>query len=67
MTVGRPPPPVALEPACGARRYVAGVEQRISLVTLGVAGTPNVPNPFYGSGFIFQYPSAFRLGAKFSF
>lgn len=28
---------MALGPACGARRYVAGVEQRISLVTLGVA------------------------------
>jgi len=37
------------------------------LITLGVAGTPNVPNPFFGSGQIFQYPSAFRLGAKFSF
>ena len=37
------------------------------LITLGVAGTPNVPNPFFGSGAIFQYPSAIRLGAKFSF
>ncbi len=37
------------------------------LITLGVAGTPNVPNPFFGSGQIFQYPSALRLGAKFSF
>jgi hypothetical protein len=37
------------------------------LITLGVAGTPNVPNPFFGSGTVFQYPSAFRLGAKFSF
>ncbi len=36
-------------------------------ITLGVAGTPNVPNPFFGSGQVFQYPSAFRLGAKFSF
>jgi len=43
------------------------VLDQTQLVTLGVAGTPNVPNPFYGSGFIFQYPSAFRLGAKFSF
>ena len=35
----RPSPPgaKALGPACGHRRYVAGVEQRISLVTLGVA------------------------------
>ena len=28
---------------------------------------PPVPNPFFGSGQIFQYPSALRLGAKFSF
>lgn len=38
-----------------------------NLITLGVAGTPNVPNPFFGSGQIFQYPSAIRLGAKFTF
>jgi len=37
------------------------------LITLSVAGTPNVPNPFFGSGQIFQYPSALRLGAKFTF
>jgi len=37
------------------------------LVTTGVAGAPDVPNPFYGSGTVFQYPSAFRLGAKFTF
>jgi hypothetical protein len=37
------------------------------LITLSVAGTPNVPNPFFGSGAIFQYPSAIRLGAKFTF
>jgi len=37
------------------------------LVTTGVAGAPNVPNPFYGSGTVFQYPSALRLGAKFTF
>ena len=36
-------------------------------ITTGVAGAPNVPNPFYGSGQIFQYPSALRLGAKFTF
>ena len=33
----------------------------------GVSGVPPVRNPFYGSGFVFQYPSALRLGAKFSF
>jgi hypothetical protein len=43
------------------------VLDQTQLITLGVAGTPNVPNPFFGSGQIFQYPSAFRLGAKFSF
>jgi hypothetical protein len=37
------------------------------LITTGVAGAPNVPNPFFGSGTIFQYPSALRLGAKLSF
>ena len=37
------------------------------LITTGVAGAPNVPNPFYASGTVFQYPSALRLGAKFSF
>jgi hypothetical protein len=33
------------------------------------AGTliPPVPNPFVGTGLVFQYPSALRLGAKFSF
>ena len=43
------------------------VLDQTQLITLGVAGTPNVPNPFFGSGQIFQYPSAFRIGAKFSF
>jgi outer membrane receptor protein involved in Fe transport len=33
----------------------------------GVEGIPPVNNPFYGSGTVFQYPSALRLGAKFSF
>jgi hypothetical protein len=37
------------------------------LITTGVAGAPDVPNPFFGSGTVFQYPSALRLGAKFSF
>lgn len=36
-------------------------------INSGVAGIPPVSNPFYGSGLVFQYPSAFRLGAKFSF
>jgi outer membrane receptor protein involved in Fe transport len=33
----------------------------------GVNGVPDVPNPFFGSGRVFQFPSALRLGAKFSF
>ena len=37
------------------------------LIDSGVVGVDPIPNPFYGSGFVFQYPSAFRLGAKFSF
>ncbi|NOT48360.1 MAG: TonB-dependent receptor [Acidobacteria bacterium] len=36
-------------------------------INSGVAGIPPVSNPFYGTGLVFQYPSAFRLGAKFSF
>jgi outer membrane receptor protein involved in Fe transport len=36
-------------------------------ITSGVNGVPNVPNPFFGSGRVFQFPSALRLGAKFSF
>jgi len=36
-------------------------------ITSGVAGVPDVNNPFFGAGQIFQYPSAIRLGAKFSF
>jgi hypothetical protein len=36
-------------------------------ITSGASGVSNVPNPFFGSGAIFQYPSAFRVGAKFSF
>ena len=37
------------------------------LINSGVTGVPAVANPFFGSGLIFQYPSAIRLGAKFSF
>jgi outer membrane receptor protein involved in Fe transport len=33
----------------------------------GLAGIPNTPNPFYGTGTFFQQPSTLRLGAKFSF
>jgi len=37
------------------------------LINSGVTGVPPIANPFWGSGLIFQYPSALRLGAKFSF
>jgi outer membrane receptor protein involved in Fe transport len=33
----------------------------------GVEGVDDVPNPFFGTGTIFQYPSAVRLGVKFKF
>ncbi|CAN5618209.1 hypothetical protein BH10ACI3_BH10ACI3_03580 [soil metagenome] len=36
-------------------------------INSGVGGVAPVLNPFWGSGQVFQYPSAFRLGAKFSF
>jgi outer membrane receptor protein involved in Fe transport len=38
-----------------------------ALINSGVTGVAPVANPFYGSGQIFQYPSALRLGAKFTF
>ncbi|HEX8000168.1 MAG TPA: TonB-dependent receptor, partial [Pyrinomonadaceae bacterium] len=41
-------------------------------INSGIPGVANVPanqfrNPFYGSGTIFQFPSALRLGLKFQF
>ncbi|HEY0323243.1 MAG TPA: TonB-dependent receptor [Pyrinomonadaceae bacterium] len=42
------------------------VDQTFSLGT-GLAGVPDVPNPFYGTGTVYQFPSTLRLGAKFSF
>jgi len=36
-------------------------------INSGVAGVAPVDNPFFGTGLIFQYPSAFRIGAKFTF
>jgi hypothetical protein len=35
--------------------------------TSGVAGIPNVQNPFWGSALLVQAPSSFRFGAKFTF
>ena len=37
------------------------------LINSGVTGIAPISNPFWGSGQIFQYPSALRLGAKFTF
>jgi len=37
------------------------------LINSGVTGVAPISNPFFGTGTIFQYPSAIRLGAKFSF
>jgi outer membrane receptor protein involved in Fe transport len=36
-------------------------------INSGTPGVAPVPNPFFGNGTIFQFPSALRLGAKFSF
>jgi outer membrane receptor protein involved in Fe transport len=36
-------------------------------INSGASGIPAVDNPFYGTGTIFQFPSALRLGVKFQF
>ena len=36
-------------------------------INSGVAGVPNVVNPFWGSALLVQPPSSFRFGAKFTF
>jgi hypothetical protein len=42
-------------------------------ITSGIPGLATsdpanrVPNPFYGSGTVFQFPSSLRLGIKFQF
>ncbi|MGQ0760928.1 MAG: TonB-dependent receptor [Acidobacteriota bacterium] len=36
-------------------------------INSGAPGIAPVPNPFYGRGTIFQFPSALRLGVKFTF
>jgi outer membrane receptor protein involved in Fe transport len=42
-------------------------EDETFLINSGAPGILPVPNPFYGRGTIFQFPSALRLGAKFQF
>ena len=42
-------------------------EDETFLINSGAPGITPVPNPFYGTGQIFQFPSAVRLGVKFQF
>ena len=42
-------------------------EDETFLINSGAPGITPVPNPFYGTGQIFQFPSALRLGVKFQF
>lgn len=42
-------------------------EDETFLINSGAPGITPVPNPFYGTGTIFQFPSALRLGVKFQF
>jgi hypothetical protein len=37
------------------------------LINSGAPGINPQPNPFWGTGTIFQFPSALRLGVKFQF
>ena len=37
------------------------------LINSGAPGITPVPNPFHGTGLVFQFPSALRLGVKFQF
>ncbi|HVF49363.1 MAG TPA: TonB-dependent receptor [Pyrinomonadaceae bacterium] len=37
------------------------------LINSGAPGITPVPNPFFGNGTIFQFPTALRLGVKFQF
>jgi len=42
-------------------------EDETFLINSGAPGITPVPNPFYATGTIFQFPSALRLGVKFQF
>ena len=42
-------------------------EDTTFLINSGITGIAPVPNPTFGSGTIFQFPSTVRLGVKFSF
>jgi outer membrane receptor protein involved in Fe transport len=42
-------------------------QDETKFINSGAPGITPVPNPFYGTGTIFQFPSAVRLGIKFQF
>jgi hypothetical protein len=42
-------------------------QDETKFINSGAPGITPVPNPFYGTGTIFQFPSAVRLGVKFQF
>ena len=51
---------------------VTNVQRAISLSQTsvnnsGIAGVAAIPNPFFGTGTVFQYPASIRIGAKFRF
>ena len=43
------------------------VQDQTFVLGSGLAGVPDTPNPFWGFGTNFQYPSTLRLGVKFQF
>jgi outer membrane receptor protein involved in Fe transport len=43
------------------------VQDQTFVLGSGLAGVPDTPNPFWGTGTTFQYPRTLRLGAKFQF
>lgn len=36
-------------------------------INSGITGVDPIPNPFFGAGTVFQFPTSLRLGAKFRF
>ncbi len=42
-------------------------QDETAFINSGAPGIAPVPNPFWGTGTIFQFPSALRLGVKFQF
>jgi len=43
------------------------VQDQTFVLGSGLAGVPDTPNPFWGTGTTFQYPRTIRLGVKFQF